>query len=81
MRDRARRGWVEDGLNIMAMEDVLLAKFSQYRYLKQLLLGTGDAKLIEDSPIDSFWGVGADGRGRNELGKALMKIRDVLKAF
>lgn len=81
MHVKAKRGWVKDGLNIMAMEDALLAKFSQSSYLKGLLLSTNDAILIEDSPVDPFWGVGADGHGRNQLGIALMKIRDVLKAF
>lgn len=28
--------------------------------------------------VDSFWGTGPDGRGRNELGKALMRLRDNL---
>ena len=30
--------------------------------------------------VDSFWGTGADGRGRNELGKALMRLRDRFRA-
>lgn len=34
---------------------------------------------IKDSDKDAFWGVGADGTGRNELGKALEKLRDKLK--
>lgn len=25
---------------------------------------------------DSFWGIGKDGTGKNELGKALMRLRD-----
>src|SRR6267142_3764053 len=32
------------------------------------------------SQIDWFWGIGSDGRGRNELGKALMRLRERLKA-
>lgn len=35
----------------------------------------------QDSPRDWFWGIGADGTGRNELGKALMRLRDELSAF
>jgi hypothetical protein len=30
--------------------------------------------------IDSFWGIGSDGQGRNELGKALMRLREQLQA-
>ncbi|KAH9932398.1 uncharacterized protein B0H18DRAFT_1116047 [Fomitopsis serialis] len=47
--------------------------------LRDMLLGTGDAELIEDSPVDSFWGCGHDGQGRNELGKALMRLRDKMR--
>jgi len=38
-------------------------------------------KISKDSPRDWFWGVGADGTGNNELGKALMRLRDELRAF
>ncbi|KAG6331540.1 hypothetical protein ID866_7550 [Astraeus odoratus] len=44
-----------------------------------MLLGTGDAELIEDSPRDYFWGIGADKTGRNELGKALQRLRQELR--
>lgn len=33
----------------------------------------------QDSPRDWFWGVGADRTGDNELGKALMRLRDELR--
>jgi len=33
----------------------------------------------QDSPRDWFWGVGADRTGSNELGKALMRLRDELR--
>jgi predicted NAD-dependent protein-ADP-ribosyltransferase YbiA (DUF1768 family) len=32
------------------------------------------------SQIDWFWGIGSDGRGRNELGRALMRLRERLQA-
>ncbi|KAJ8088532.1 hypothetical protein PM082_022605 [Marasmius tenuissimus] len=50
-------------------------KFTQHSDLKHELLSTGNAELIEDSDKDAFWGIGADGRGRNELGKALEWLR------
>ncbi|KAG6888802.1 hypothetical protein C0995_005822 [Termitomyces sp. Mi166 len=68
-----RPDWLQ--VNIMMMDIALLHKFQQHRNLKNMLLATGDAELIEDSPIDSFWGNGADKLGRNELGKALMRLR------
>jgi len=29
----------------------------------------------QDSPTDAFWGVGRNRKGRNELGKVLMRLR------
>lgn len=63
-------------VNIQTMDEVLLLKFTQHPSLKLELLSTGDLELIEDSPVDPFWGIGKDGQGRNELGKALERLRD-----
>ncbi|KAG6877984.1 hypothetical protein C0993_001189 [Termitomyces sp. T159_Od127] len=57
------------------MDVALIHKFQQHIDLKLKLLATGDAELIENSPFDSFWGNGANKLGRNELGKALMRLR------
>ncbi|EGN95184.1 hypothetical protein SERLA73DRAFT_187510 [Serpula lacrymans var. lacrymans S7.3] len=62
-------------VNIQKMDEVLWHKFTQHASLKAELLATGNAELVEDSNKDSFWGVGADHRGRNELGKALERLR------
>ncbi|KAF8273493.1 DUF1768-domain-containing protein [Lactarius quietus] len=72
-----RADWLE--VNVAKMEKVLAAKFKQHRHLRHLLRSTGSRELIEDSPIDSFWGIGSDGNGRNELGKALMRLRERLQ--
>ncbi|KAG9001332.1 hypothetical protein FRB94_004825 [Tulasnella sp. JGI-2019a] len=59
------------------MDLVILHKFEQHDELRKELLSTGDADLVEDAGAnDAFWGNGADGKGRNELGKALMRLRD-----
>jgi ribA/ribD-fused uncharacterized protein len=42
-------------------------------------LSTGDEEIVEDSPIDSYWGCGADGKGQNNLGKILMEVRSRLR--
>jgi len=65
--------------NISVMEKVLRLKFEQNECLKRELLETKDATLVEDSEIDSFWGAGADRTGRNELGLALMRLREELR--
>jgi hypothetical protein len=60
------------------MKAVLEAKFTQHEDLKNALLNTGDAILIEDSKTDSFWGTGAKGVGQNKLGQLLMDLRHEL---
>jgi ribA/ribD-fused uncharacterized protein len=46
--------------------------------LRELLLSTGDAQLIEGNTWgDTFWGV-CDGQGENHLGRILMEVRDSL---
>ena len=57
------------------MEAVLRAKFNQHSDLATKLIETGNAILIEDSKSDAFWGIGKKGKGKNRLGKLLMKIR------
>lgn len=58
------------------MEDICRHKLNQNPYVMHKLLQTGKRKIIEDSPRDSFWGWGKDRKGRNELGKIWMKLRD-----
>lgn len=67
---------------IKVMEDVVRAKFSQNEDLKQLLIQTGDANIIEGRNFrpDYFWGKKLSTmEGENHLGIILMKIRDELK--
>jgi hypothetical protein len=78
-RDRKRklrRDW--ERVKIGVMREAVEAKFRQHEELRALLLGTGDAKLIEHTENDDFWGDGGDGSGRNELGRILMAVRDAL---
>ena len=60
------------------MRKALAAKFAGDPALRGLLLGTGTARIVEDSPRDSYWGAGKDGRGLNRLGVLLMEIRSAL---
>lgn len=71
-----RADW--DDVKISVMEEMLRLKFAQPR-LAEALLSTGDAELIEGNNWnDRFWGV-CLGRGRNELGKSLMRVRASLR--
>ncbi|MFZ5698675.1 MAG: NADAR family protein [Pseudomonadota bacterium] len=60
------------------MRTALLAKFTQHEELRQGLLATGSAELIEHTPNDSYWADGGDGSGRNMLGVLLMEFRQSL---
>jgi len=61
------------------MREVVQAKFTQHEDLKAILLGTGDALLVEHTANDSYWGDGGDGSGRNMLGLILMEVREALR--
>lgn len=80
-RDRKmklRRDW--ESAKVSVMHTALLAKFRQHDELRTLLLSTGDAKLVEHTDNDDYWGDGGDGRGRNMLGQLLMRVRETLAA-
>ncbi|KAJ7155450.1 DUF1768-domain-containing protein [Mycena crocata] len=64
-------------VNVAKMEEALFNKFSQHPLLQQELLSTGDSELYQDS-TNSFWGVGSDLLGCNELGQALERVRQKL---
>jgi ribA/ribD-fused uncharacterized protein len=66
------------------------AKFGQNPDIRDFILSTGDAILVEASPYDKIWGIGLDRetalqgtieqwQGENLLGCALMDVRDWLK--
>ncbi len=60
------------------MRRALSQKFTEHGDLRQLLLGTGDEEIIENSPTDYYWGCGKDGTGKNRLGQILMEVREML---
>jgi ribA/ribD-fused uncharacterized protein len=79
-RDRKkplRRDW--DSVKVAIMREVVRAKFNQHEDIRQILLSTGDAKIVEHTENDSYWGDGGDGTGMNQLGRILMQVREELK--
>jgi hypothetical protein len=60
------------------MYRAVLCKFSTHADLQKLLLSTGNEPIVENSPIDYYWGCGADGTGKNRLGEILMVVRGIL---
>jgi len=72
-----RSDW--DQVKYQVMKECVLAKFLQHKDLRDQLIATNYEELIEDSPVDYYWGCGADGSGANNLGKVLMEVRDELQ--
>jgi len=64
-----------DGRKLEVMEKAIRVKFENIT-LRNLLLSTKGKEIRENSPRDWYWGIGKDGKGENNLGKLLMKLRD-----
>lgn len=54
-------------------------KFETHEELRTILLETGEEDIVENAPGDYYWGCGADGSGKNMLGKLLVKVRGTLR--
>ena len=76
-KQKLRRDW--ESVKVSVMREALDAKFSQHEDLTELLLNTGDAKVVEHTVNDRYWGDGGNGSGKNMLGQLLMKVREQLK--
>lgn len=79
-RDRSlplRKDWesVKDDI----MREAVYAKFTQHDDLRELLLSTGNEKLIEHTTNDNYWADGGDGSGKNMLGIILMEVRERIR--
>ena len=76
-KKKLRRDW--ESAKVSVMTDAVRAKFTQHEELRVLLLGTADAKIVEHTENDDYWGDGGDGSGRNMLGQILMRVRTELR--
>jgi len=63
-------------VKVAMMEEILRAKANQHEDVREVLRKSGTRTIIENSPADTFWGVGPEGDGLNTLGKLWMKIRE-----
>lgn len=64
-----------ESMKLSIMEEICRAKFQQNPELMQKLIDTDNETLIEGNYWhDTYWGV-CNGKGENNLGKILMKIR------
>ncbi|SFI50315.1 NADAR family protein [Jannaschia pohangensis] len=68
-----RADWeaVKDGVMLRAVR----RKFQTHAAPRALLLSIGHAPIVENAPMDAYWGCGPDGRGQNRLGQILMQVR------
>ncbi len=72
-----RKDW--DRIKRRVMLKLVMDKFTRNEDLKVKLLDTEDALLVEDNTWgDTYWGQ-YNGKGKNHLGKILMRIRDQLR--
>ncbi len=60
------------------MRQAVLSKFKTHTDIRNILLSTANEEIVENSPIDFYWGCGADGSGKNMSGKILMEVRKIL---
>eukprot|EP01102_Stenamoeba_stenopodia_P003172 TRINITY_DN1310_c0_g1_i4.p1 TRINITY_DN1310_c0_g1~~TRINITY_DN1310_c0_g1_i4.p1 ORF type:complete len:160 (-),score=31.73 TRINITY_DN1310_c0_g1_i4:240-719(-) len=72
-----RSDW--DARKLEIMEELIRAKFTSDPELRQRLLQTGTAKIVEGNAWgDRYWGV-CKGTGHNHLGKIIMRVRSELQ--
>lgn len=76
-KQKLRRDW--EAVKVGIMRAAVWAKFTQHAELRDLLLSTGNAKIVEHTENDDYWGDGGDGTGKNMLGRILMDVRDQLQ--
>jgi len=75
-RNRAwplRADW--DDVKDDIMRTAVRAKVRQHADVRETLLATGDAIIVEHTARDRYWGDGGDGSGKNMLGKIFMEVR------
>ena len=76
---KARDDWnftlenYNENVKYYVMKYILLCKFKTDKHCRDVLLSTGNAKLMENSPYDNYWG----GQG-NKLGILLEEVRKEL---
>ncbi len=72
-----RTDW--ENVKVDYMKFLTWEKYSKNEELKQKLLATGEAEIVEGNNWgDTFWGI-CKGQGENRLGKILMEVRTMLR--
>ena len=79
-RDRKlnlRSDWEEVKQDVMF--DAVYYKFKQNKDILQKLLDTGNARIVEATVKENYWGCGPNNDGQNNYGKILVKVREKLR--
>ena len=79
-RDRKlnlRSDWEEVKQDVMF--DAVYYKFKQNRDILQKFLDTGNARIVEATVKENYWGCGPNNDGQNNYGKILIKVREKLR--
>ena len=68
-----------EDIKVDVMRAAVMCKFRTHPAPRALLLSTGTEDIVENAPMDAFWGCGPDGQGLNWLGRILMEVRSTLR--
>jgi hypothetical protein len=76
--------WPDGAIELVkdrVMFEGLYLKVAQNPELREPLLATGDALLVEQSPEDDYWGIAFEkgGTGKNKLGQLWMQVRELVR--
>ena len=66
-------------MKIQKMYEANLEKFRQNPEIAEKLLNTGNEEIREMTVKESFWGIGPNQTGENQMGKILMRVREELR--
>ena len=77
-RHTAVKDWTR--IRLGCLTDAFRAMFSQHDECRKHLLETGGAELYQLGLYDDYWGFDRNGRGQNQLGAVLAKLRDEFRS-
>ena len=73
-----RKDW--NKIKVQVIIKIKKAKMVQHPEIKKMLLQTAQRTIVENAgKNDAWWGAGADGTGKNMLGRVLMYVRSALQ--
>ncbi|MFH1088300.1 MAG: NADAR family protein [Patescibacteria group bacterium] len=73
-KDKIPQDWHDKKVDVMKV--ILRAKAEQNDDIQEVFRRSGDRAIVENNPIDDFWGNGPDNNGQNIIGNIWMEIRE-----